>query len=262
MSSVLNHLTVHFWLALCVTVALAAPAGCKRQATVEPNVYASPYVQPKVWAVAPLSNQSGVSEADGARLADHLAQQLQQAESINVVPVNRVIEAMSAMKLAQVASVGDAMALMNTLRVDGLVVGTITAWDPYDPPKIGATVQLYSRTPRDRAMDPRLLTRAATSDALPSTQQQDQPIATAGGHFDAANGTVIRRLEAYAHGRTPSDSAAGQRRYLISMDLYSEFVSHELMRRLFATEWDRLHAQQGPKPVARPTRTTTVVRRR
>ena len=262
MSSVLNHLIFHLWLALCVIVALAAPAGCKRRATVEPDVYASPYVQPKVWAVVPLSNESGVSEADGARLADHLAQQLQQAERINVVPVNRVLEAMSAMNLAQVVTVGDAMALMNTLRADGLVVGTITAWDPYDPPKIGATVQLYTRPRPDRAMDPRLLTRAATGDALPSDQQQGQPIATAGGHFDAASGTVIRRLEAYAKGRTPPDSAAGQRRYLISMDLYSEFVSHELMRRLFATEWDRLHAQQHPRPVPRPTRTATVVRRR
>ncbi|QNN24627.1 hypothetical protein HED60_20905 [Planctomycetales bacterium ZRK34] len=214
----------------------------------QPRQYASPYPAPKLWAVAPFRNESGTSIVDPARFADHVTQQIQQTPGITIVPVNRVIAAMDAMDMTAVTSLDTAMKLMGALQVDGLLVGTITAWDPYEPPKIGAIMQLYARQlpGGGTALDSRQLTLAGTDPALPGLTAYRQPIATASGHFDAANGAVLQRLTNYARGRAPDDSAAGWRRYLINMDLYSEFVSHELMRRLFAAEWERLHA--GVKP--------------
>lgn len=238
-------------------------AGCDLfpKRIVQPTQYASPYPAQKLWAVAPFRNESGTSIVDSAVFADHLTQQIQQAPGITIVPVNRVIAAMNALDMPAVTNLGEAMKLISALQVDGLLVGTITAWDPYEPPKIGAIMQLYARqiAGGGTALDTRQLTLASTDENLPGLTAYRQPVSTVSGHFDAANGAVLQRLTDYAHGRSPQDSAAGWRRYLLNMDLYSEFVSHELMRRLFATEWERLHAGMRPTTTesAKPTSENT-----
>lgn len=226
-------------------------AGCGPRFARPKDVVTSPYPAPKLWAVMPFANESGVSIVDGTRLADKLVQQLQQVNGIRVVPVNRVIEAANASEIGPIDSVGEALSLMHLMDVDGLIVGTVTAYDPYKPPKIGATVQLYSRrsTAARTGVDTRTLTGAATDVDLPGTARYDQPVATAGGYFDAANGDVLKQLHTYASGRSGYDSPAGWHGYLINMDLYSEFVSHELVRRLFTAEWARLTAGQQTAPV-------------
>ena len=207
----------------------------------EPRRFPTPYPAIKTWAVMPLRNETGTTQADGTAMADRLTQQLQQVEGIRVLPVNRVLEAMAATEITAIDSVGKVNQLMGVLGVDGLLVGTLSAWDPYEPPKIGVTMQLYSRdVAQHEAPDTRRLTRAATDASLPGVRTTRQPIATVSHHFNAADGDTLRYLQHYAHGRVPPDSPAGWRRYLLSMDLYSEFVSHELMRRLFAAEWQRL----------------------
>ena len=234
------------WGLLAVALLSAGCGGPQRPAM--PRMFPSPYPAPKLWAVMPFRDESGTSVVDGAAFADRLTQQLQQVEGIRVLPVNRVIETMTARDLIAVDSAGEAMELAAALGVDGLLVGTITAWDPYEPPKIGAVVQLYSRRRGGAAaVDSRRLSRSTRGEAaLPGAARFEQPIAEAGGYFDAANGEVRRNLRHYATGRAPIDSPAGWRRYLLNMDLYSEFVNSELMRRLFAAEWDRLTEAPGP----------------
>lgn len=232
--------------AMAAMLAMLVMTGCGGPERMpEPKVFPSPYPGVKLWAVMPFRDESGTSEVDGAAMADRLTQQLQQVEGVNVLPVNRVLEAMEERGLIIVDSAADAMELAAALGVDGLLVGTITAWDPYDPPRIGAAVQLYSpgRGGGSAGLDPRRLRGAATGGPVfdgPNGTDRGQPIAQAAGYFDAANGTVRKHLRLYAEGRAPIDSPAGWRAYVLNMDRYSEFVSHELMRRLFASEWDRL----------------------
>lgn len=219
----------------------------------QPKRFPTPYPAIKTWAVVPLRNETGTTQADGTAMADRLTQQLQQVEGIRVLPVNRVLEAMTATEITALDSTAKVYRLMEVLGVDGLLIGTLSAWDPYEPPKIGLTVQLYSREVSDPAApDPRKLTRAATDDWLPGIRESRQPIATVSQHFDAADGDTLRYLQHYAHGRVPPDSPAGWRRYLLSMDLYAEFVSHEVMRRLFAAEWKRLTVEVDQAETAPP----------
>lgn len=243
MTSEKVYLSRTLCVAAVVMAALVSLVGCSKRIE-RPTTLTSPYPGPKVWAVAPFRNESGTSLVDSAAMADRLSQQVQQVEGITVLPVNRVFAAMASMKLREVDTVADAMGLMQTLGADGLIVGTVTAWDPYEPPKIGAQVQLYARRSvyRGAGIDSRSLTYASTDKLQPGTVRYDQPVATAGGYFDAAHGDVMYRLVAFAKGRTPDDSPSGNRRYLLNMDLYSEFVSHELTRRLFSAEWQRLTA--------------------
>ena len=248
---------------LILAAAFTALAGCSEK-TRQPSALNSPYPAPKLWAVAPFRNESGTTTADGLALADKLTQQLQQVPGIRLVPVNRVLESFAANRMNDITSVNEAEQIMRTLGADGLIIGTITAWDPYDPPKIGVAMDLYKRRAQQAtAINTRKLTRAASSNDLPNLIVHEKPVAQAGTYFDAANGNVRQNLTAYAYGRAPQDSPAGWRKYLLSIDLYSEFVAHELARELFSSEWQRLtiERQQLAEANARqqnqqPTQTT------
>ena len=106
---------------MLVATALLA-VGCSSTASRRSaGVLISPYPTRTVWAVVPLRNESGSLNADGAATADHLARQLENATNVDVLPVNRVLDAMRTMRLSEVRGRGDAMGLMQTLGVDGLI---------------------------------------------------------------------------------------------------------------------------------------------
>jgi hypothetical protein len=228
---------------LAALTLLLGGCGLFRPEPVEPLV--SPYPTPRVWAVPPLRNQSGTPRVDGAVLADHFAHRLANARNIEVLPVNRVLAAMEALHLAEITSPGDAMRLLSTLGADGLVVGVVTAYDPYDPPKMGLALELYVN-PRSEAvesLDPRLLTRAATAGAVgpAGPVRLRQPVNAVSAFFDAADPVLREKIQRYGYDRSPTDDDQDAwRRYRISMDLFSEFVSYVMSWRLLQAEHQRL----------------------
>src|SRR5829696_2737110 len=121
-------------------------AGC---ASNEPNYgterqLALPGTKRQVWAVAPAVNLSG-QRVDSLLLADLAYQQLQQVDGITVIPVNRVAEVYAGLRIDQVTSAEQAEIVCEMLGADGLLIPTVTAYDPYDPPKVGASLQLFGR---------------------------------------------------------------------------------------------------------------------
>ncbi len=241
------------WTAMLLVLAWALLGCVKGDRKVElPDRYDSPYPAPKLWAVAPLINHSGTLLMDPARLADKLTQQCQQIDGIETIPVNRVLEVMAENDFTAITGVADAMTLIEALNVDGLIVGSVTAWDPYEPPKIGMAIQLYARRNPNGGtrLDPRQLSAAATDPSAYSVTRYRQPVNHAAAYLDAGHGDILSRLQRYAKGRSGEDSPAGWRRYLLSMDLYSEFASHELMRRLFKAEWERLMTDRPAQAAA------------
>jgi hypothetical protein len=213
---------------VAAALALAAVAvltGCAERLK-DPALIVTPYEDNRLWGVAPFSNESGASVVDGAAIADSFMMQAQQVDRIDVVPVNRVIAAMRAGELSEVRSYADAQTLMRMLGLDGLVVGTVTAYDPYRPMKLGLAVGL----------DPRALTRSTRGEPEFGEVGRPGPVAAAAGVFDAANHQTIQRLEAYAAGRVEPESALGQDIYLVSMEWYTRFVCHRLLDDLLAGE--------------------------
>ncbi len=227
----------------------------------------SPYAARQRWAVVPPRNESGSLHADSLLIADKLAQRLENAWRIDVLPVNRTLAAMESLGLAELRNAGDAQHLLRTLGADALVVGSITAWDPYDPPKVGLLLELYTQQRRDgQAVDLRQLTRAATGGEVTiSNPHEQRPVSMVSGFLDAADPVVNRKLREYAAARGAEqddkpqwrDSAERNgllkpeygdwRLYRISMDLYAEFVCHEMSRRLLRVETKRL-AVGSPAP--------------
>ncbi len=212
----------------------------------------SPYQARRVWAVGALRNESGSLEADGFVLADHLVRQLENVPNVDVLPLNRTIAAMEALQFEAIASPKQALALMKALGTDGLLVGTITAYDPYDPPQLGLTVELYTsqRAEASDALDTRMLVRSATGDVGPDeTLKSSQPVTVVSGFYRESDRDVRKQLQRYAKYRGPIKDTDAWHRYRISMDLYSEFVAHAMSHRIRAAEaarFARRRAQQSP----------------
>ena len=239
-------------------VASGLLAGC----TVYPREaepLSSPYAARRIFALAPLSNESGSLQADGLVLADHLARQLENASQIDVLPVNRTLAAMQARRLGRITGPDEALRLIRALGADALVVGTISAFDPYDPPKLGVALELYFNSRGDsetETLDLRELTRSTTGGPVRSEVPLDprRPASAVSHFFDAADPRVRRALSNYAIRRGnevddgwsrfyPVKQAADKQRvsfYRISMDLFSEFVSYEMSWRLLQAEARRL----------------------
>ncbi len=229
------------WRCAAAVVACVLPAGCLRTMQA-PLRLASPYEQSQLWAVAPFTNESGTSTVDTNRVADLFTQQVQQVQGVDSVPVNRVLFALRELEMEGISSAGDALLLMNALDVDGLLVGTVTAYDPYPPLVLGVAVQLYLRPEADRSrgFDPRSLTRSRGGAPAIREWGPPPPTVQAAGVFDAANHQTLIWLREYSAHRSPPDSAYGADIYLVSMELYTQFVSYRLIHDLLVAEWTRL----------------------
>jgi hypothetical protein len=186
-----------------------------------------------VWAVAPAVNLSGESSVDCIVQGDLVFQKLHEVNNLTLIPVNRVVQVFAALRLTRVESEEQAAIVCQQLGCDGLVIPTITAYDPYNPPKMGAALNLFLRAPNApvSAIDARELTRMAApaeNQALPQHPQFIQVV----GMYDAANGSVHEAVLRYAHGRYAPDGAMGSSEYFVSMDRYSGFVYYTLIEQM------------------------------
>ena len=149
-----------------------------------------PGTKRQVWAVAPAINLSGQANVDPLLQADIVFQQLQSVAGITVIPVNRVAEVYSTLRIDKVQSEDQAAIVCELLGADAIVVPTVTIFDPYNPPKFGASLQLLrNRNPGDAVRE-----RVDPAPARPPSRAAARPAyagATAG--LVPAVGRRIRR---------------------------------------------------------------------
>lgn len=235
-------------------VCAAAISGCNsgsgQAELVPPELLVAPYDTSRgevLWAVAPLGNESGVSTVDTDMVADALASKIDEARGIACLPLNRTIAAMRSRGMRSVRTPGDARTLATALGVDAVLVGNITAYDPYDPPKLGLSLALYSRQRQGSdEFDPvKLKTSFSDYGQVTRSQFADRPAAVVTEHLDGANHEVQMELRRYASGRHDHGSALGWRSSLASMDLYTEFAAHFAVSRLLEQERLRLGQPSG-----------------
>jgi hypothetical protein len=97
-------------------------------------------------AVAPFFNLSAERTVDGRRFAEAYFVELQKTPGFQVLPVGVTEQALHDHQL-ELNSPDDALRLAKILNVDAVVVGAVTDYSPYYPPRIGLQVSWYSPKP-------------------------------------------------------------------------------------------------------------------
>lgn len=229
---------------LCLT-ALPGCGGFRLSS--RPDNLVSPYEagRPVVWAVAPFRNESGHSSVDVLALADALANEVQQIEGVTALPLNRTIQVMEAMELPSIGTPSEAVSVAKALGADAILVGSVSAWDPYSPPSIGMTIGLFARSETMRTVegptfDPIELQAASTDQLIRGDWPASQPVSAVAQHLDASHYETMRAVRSYAASRTDPTSGLGWKRYTMSMRSFTQFACFHALEELVRNEHGRM----------------------
>jgi hypothetical protein len=208
-----------------LSAALVGCASTKKEHLVAPSATIAPYAADGVevvFAVIPLRNESGTTTVDCGVLTDKLIAAAEDIQGVRTIPQNAVIKAMAANGISQIRSEQEASAVAGALGVDALLVGTVNAYDPYAP-TIGMTIALIG-----------------APGATIAAGNTSPTLSIVSNNLDGKSHQVQIDVRDYAVGRVPPNSALSWRRYLASMDLFSEFACHRTLRDMMDKEWNRL----------------------
>ena len=111
----------------------------------EPVVH-NPFPQLSKVAIAPFFNQSDEKTVDGRKFALAYFAELQTVPGYEVVPLGVVEEAIIDNQV-DLSRPGEARRLAGILGVDVVVVGSVTDYNPYYPPRCGLRVEWYAANP-------------------------------------------------------------------------------------------------------------------
>jgi len=208
------------------------------------RVYHSPYRAAFIIAVVPFLNQSGSENLDVMAVTDEFYTELQQVTGdLQVIPVNRVLTALTKLGLRNVSNPDEIMLLAGQLGADAIIVGTVTRYDPYQPPRMGMALQLYHREKIDEErsvhnIDPGNIARRGKAFEMPGGIPI-RPEAMVVRIFDADRKEVIARIKKYTHRRQADTTPSGWKKFLTSRN-YLRFVCYEMIGELLAQEQKRL----------------------
>jgi hypothetical protein len=151
-------------------------------------------------AIVPFFNQSTEPTVDGHQFALAYFNELQSVPGFEVLPVDVVERAIVANQL-EMEGLADVRRLAQSLGVDAVVLGTVTDFSPYYPPRCGLHVEWYAAnpgfhpippgyglpwgTPGEEHIPDRLVLEAEMALAREQMKTQTPPC---GGAEDAASG--------------------------------------------------------------------------
>lgn len=134
--------------AMLAGMVLAGAPGCSLifpDVSHEPVVH-NPFPQLNKVAVAPFFNLSNEPTVDGRKFALAYFAELQAVPGFEVVPLG-VVENAIVENRVNLSHPEEARRLANILGVDAVVIGSVTDYTPYYPPRCGLRVEWYAANP-------------------------------------------------------------------------------------------------------------------
>lgn len=129
---------------------LTAVAGCSILPEIahQPTLH-NPFPQLSKVAVAPFFNLSEEPTVDGRKFAEAYFHELQLVPGFEVVPVGVVEQAIlrHRIQFTGANAADEARRLAQTLGVDAVVIGAVTDYSPYYPPRCAMQVEWYAANP-------------------------------------------------------------------------------------------------------------------
>ena len=226
---------------LVLILALLFAVGCQSQ----PDTIYDQYLtsEPRTIAIAPFLNQSGSEYLDPMAVTDAFYSELQQVQGLTVVNPDIMLSLMMEMGMESINSPQDAHALCEQLQADAIIVGALTFYDPYPPPEVGMTVQLYAREIRSDInangdVNPGDIVRRPSSFELPFSPEL-KPRVGLTRIIDSDRQDVVEEIKKYASIRTGQQRPHSWRYYTTQKN-YLRFVSYVVIGDLLARERDWL----------------------
>ena len=163
-----------------------------------------------------------------------MASELSYAEGISVIPVSRVLALMAARGRTSVESPDDATELGELLGVDAILVFAVTEYDPYAPPNIGLSAQLFAaRIGKSRGeVVPVALSGPTTLAATRNEAPARRLLGQAQGVFDASHESVAADIRVFAQRRGAEASPYGWRKYVVSQQHFIRYCCSAVIRML------------------------------
>ncbi|HVX10536.1 MAG TPA: hypothetical protein VHC22_05110 [Pirellulales bacterium] len=132
---------------------LVLVAGCTLpQASRQPTVH-NPFPQLQKVAVAPFFNLSTEPTVDGRHVALAYFSELQSIPGFEVIPIGVVEKTLEAQGLT-LNGPAEARKVAQLLEVDAIVVGAVTDYSPYYPPRFALQVEWYAANPNFHPIPP------------------------------------------------------------------------------------------------------------
>ncbi|HVA45170.1 MAG TPA: hypothetical protein VNH11_02190 [Pirellulales bacterium] len=135
------------WASLVLASGCTLPEA-SRQATVH-----NPFPQLQRVAVAPFFNLSTEPTVDGRQVALAYFSELQHVPGFEVIPIGVVEKTLEAQRM-QLNGPAEARKLAQILDVDAVVVGAVTDFSPYYPPRIALQIEWYAANPNFHPIPP------------------------------------------------------------------------------------------------------------
>jgi hypothetical protein len=203
-----------------------------------------PYPRITTIAVAPAMNASGSTDFDRIQLADIMADELSHFDGVRVIGANKVLAVLATEDEVQIRSASHALRVSEKLGADGILVFAITSYDPYSPPTVGLSAELFGWSgDRLGRFDPVSASRQATPSAVPTGP--DDPLVSRSQVQRVFNGShedVQQLVRHFGELRDGDRSPYGWRRYLVSQEDYMRFCCHATLREMMGLEYHRVLA--------------------
>jgi hypothetical protein len=138
----------HLLAAMLAGTLLTAIGGCSMilpDVSHQPVVH-NPFPQLSRVAVAPFFNQSDEATVDGRKFALAYYAELQAIPGFEVVPLGVVEEAILEQQI-ELSRGEEIRRLARILGVDAVIIGTVTDYSPFYPPRCGIRVEWYAANP-------------------------------------------------------------------------------------------------------------------
>lgn len=237
------------WKFVRLLVGATVLVGCRGGNRIDPVFIANPTLGPMMIAVAPALNLSGSAAFDRNRFADLMASELSHADGISVIPVSRVLGVLTAQGHEGVKSPSHALELVGLLGADAILVFAVTEYDPYDPPSIGISAQLYGARPGPSggALDPVDLSRQASLARSQAPAAPQRLLAQTQRVFDASHGSVVADIQEFARSRGGDESPFGWRKYVVSQQHYIRYCCYATIKTLLNGQREPVLGQTDAK---------------
>ncbi|HXX94261.1 MAG TPA: hypothetical protein VEN81_11555 [Planctomycetota bacterium] len=219
-------------------------AGCGIESGKYKAYPANPYTDLNVVAVLPFINQTRETRLDLVEMANIMASELTKFEGFRVIrPIQFLAAAGGGNPGGAPASAEEAIRWGRGVKADAVLVAAITDYDPFEPPKVGISVQFFRVQGRSMsATDIDRIVQSASWRRGPLPMSREKApnwIDAFETVYDAHEQRIRTELVAYSQAQMDTDSAfTREREFTAVQPRYLQFVANQVINRLFERNAD------------------------